>query len=72
MGFLSTVPSDANDRMRGAVRTASMKDGNFPGELLCDLALWWVGHEADVELFFLSHQSYVGISTDGTAVIIAD
>jgi phytepsin len=52
MGFLSTVPSDANDRMKGAVRTASMKDGNFPGESLCDLALRWVGHEADVKLFF--------------------
>lgn len=30
MGFLSTVPSDANDRMRAAAGDA--KDGRFPGE----------------------------------------
>lgn len=30
MGFLSTVPSDADDRMRAAVRTASHRDGTFP------------------------------------------
>ncbi|KAF9456223.1 aspartic peptidase domain-containing protein [Collybia nuda] len=30
MGFLSTVPSDANDQMREAVKDASQNGGNFP------------------------------------------
>jgi phytepsin len=34
MGFLSTVPSDADDRMRAAVQAAAQKDGNFPGEMI--------------------------------------
>jgi hypothetical protein len=32
MGFISTVPSDAGDRMKDAVQAAAQKDGNFPGE----------------------------------------
>jgi len=32
MGFLSTVPADAADRMRSAVIAASNADKNFPGQ----------------------------------------
>lgn len=69
MGFLSTVPSDADDRMRAAVRTASHKDGTFPGERLRDEL---TGNETNVELSFLCHPSCVGNSTCRTTVIIAD
>jgi hypothetical protein len=32
MGFLSTVPADAGDKMKSAVAAASSADGNFPGQ----------------------------------------
>ena len=34
MGFLSTVPSDANERMRSAVSVAEKANNNFPGMIL--------------------------------------
>lgn len=34
MGFLSTVPSDANERMRSAVSVAEKANNNFPGMVL--------------------------------------
>lgn len=33
MGFLSTVPSDADQRLRDAVKAAANADDNFPGSL---------------------------------------
>lgn len=33
MGFLSTVPSDASDRMEAAVAAAGKVNNNFPGSL---------------------------------------
>lgn len=31
MGFLSTVPADADDQLRDAVKAATQNGDNFPG-----------------------------------------
>jgi phytepsin len=44
VGFLSTVPRDADSRLKAAVKAAAEKDGKFPGEgkqsTFCSVENW--------------------------------